>query len=192
MSGNLAEKISRVDTTVRQPDDTRTRSHMIVDGKPVILSLAGVRADTFLDVDDDAPIPERGDVIVALSRLGSPARLPSRAGRIAVKIAPTDDARALAPILDRVAFVAVLFPAFADGRGYTHARTVRDELRYQGEIRAIGDVGVDQLHYLARVGVTTFVLKETHRIDDALAALQRFSHFYVGTRAVPRGRLVGV
>jgi uncharacterized protein (DUF934 family) len=176
---------------VRAVEDTRTRSHMIVDGKPVILSLAGVRADTFDDVDDDAPIPERGDVIVSLARLGSPARLPSRSGRIAVKVAPADDPRALAPILERTAFVALLFPAFADGRGYTHARTVREELGYQGEIRAIGDVGVDQLHYLARVGVTTFVLKDTHRVDDALAALQRFSHFYVGTRAVPRARLVG-
>ena len=183
MSGNLAEKISRVDTTVREVKPV-TRSHMIVDGKPTILSLAGVRTDTFHDIDDDTALPDRGDVIVSLARLGSPARLPSRSGRIAIKVAPTDDPRALAPILERIAFVAIEFPAFADGRGYTHARTVREEMRYQGEIRATGDVGVDQLHYLARVGVTTFVLKDTHRIDDALTALQRFSHFYVGTRAV--------
>ena len=191
MSGNLAEKISKVDTTVREVKPV-TRSHMIVDGKPTILSLAGVRTDTFHDVDDDTALPDRGDVIVSLARLGSPPRLPSRSGQIANKVAPTDDPRALAPILERIAFVAIEFPAFADGRGYTHARTVREEMRYQGEIRATGDVGVDQLHYLARVGVTTFVLKDTHRIDDALTALQRFSHFYVGTKAVPRGRLVGV
>jgi uncharacterized protein (DUF934 family) len=191
MSGNLAEKISKIDTTVRALEIGRTKSHMTIDGKPLILTLSGTRIDTFVDLDDEAPLADRGDLIVPLARLGARPSLPARIGRTAVKLAPTDDPRALAPLLDRLAFVAVDFPAFADGRGYTHARTLRDELGYQGEIRATGDVGVDQLHYLARVGVTTFVLKDTHRVDDAIAALQRFSHFYVGTRALPRASLLG-
>lgn len=194
MSGNLAEKISKIDTTVRVVDaaDGASRAHMKERGKPVILTLTGLRTDTFHDVLDDDAIPESGDVLVPLARLGTPPRFVMRSGRTAILLAPTDDPRALAPFLDRLAFVAVDFPAFADGRGYTHARTLRENLAYQGEIRATGDVGVDQLHYLARVGVTTFVLKSTHQVDDALAAIARFSHFYVGTRAVRRTSLIGV
>ncbi|HWU04755.1 MAG TPA: DUF934 domain-containing protein [Novosphingobium sp.] len=69
----------------------------------------------------------------------------------AVRIEPGDDARALLPHLERLKLVEVNFPAFTDGRGYSSARILR-EAGYAGELRAVGDIGVDQLSHLKRCG----------------------------------------
>ena len=69
----------------------------------------------------------------------------------AVRIEPGEDARALLPHLDRLALVEVNFPAFTDGRGFSSGRILR-EAGYIGELRAVGDIGVDQLSHLRRVG----------------------------------------
>ena len=69
----------------------------------------------------------------------------------AVRIEPGEDTRALLPHLDRLALVEVNFPAFTDGRGFSSGRILR-EAGYIGELRAVGDIGVDQLSHLRRVG----------------------------------------
>ena len=69
----------------------------------------------------------------------------------AVRLEPGDDARDLLPYLDRLKLVEVNFPAFTDGRGYSSARILR-EAGYAGELRAVGDIGVDQLSHLRRCG----------------------------------------
>jgi uncharacterized protein (DUF934 family) len=92
-------------------------------------------------------------------RDGAPASAPAVAladfaantNATAVRIEPGEDARALLPHLDRLALVEVNFPAFTDGRGYSSARVLR-EAGYAGELRAVGDIGVDQLSHLRRVG----------------------------------------
>ncbi len=73
----------------------------------------------------------------------------------AVRIEPGDDARALLPHLDRLALVEVTFPAFRDGRGYSSARILR-EAGYKGELRAAGDVLVDQVPFMKRCGFDSF------------------------------------
>ena len=73
----------------------------------------------------------------------------------AVRIEPGEDARELLPHLDRVALVEVNFPVFGDGRGYSAARILR-EAGYAGELRAVGDVGVDQLSHMIRCGFDAF------------------------------------
>ncbi|MBB6122528.1 DUF934 domain-containing protein [Sphingobium subterraneum] len=72
----------------------------------------------------------------------------------AVRIEPGEDARALLPQLDRIALIEVSFPAFGDGRGYSSARILR-EAGYTGELRASGDVLVDQVPAMRRVGFDT-------------------------------------
>ncbi len=67
----------------------------------------------------------------------------------AVRIEPGEDARALLPYLQQIALVEVNFPAFGDGRGYSAARILR-EAGYQGELRAVGDVLIDQLSHMVR------------------------------------------
>ena len=68
----------------------------------------------------------------------------SQSNATAVRLEPDEDARALIPHLDRLALIEVAFPKFRDGRGYSSARILR-EAGYVGELRAQGDVLVDQI-----------------------------------------------
>jgi uncharacterized protein (DUF934 family) len=98
----------------------------------------------------------------------------------AVRIEPGEDARALLPHLDRIALVEVAFPVFGDGRGYSAARILR-EAGYAGELRAEGDIGVDQLLAYRRCGFDSFAPKLA--LDPAVAetTLSRFADVYQKT-----------
>jgi uncharacterized protein (DUF934 family) len=73
----------------------------------------------------------------------------------AVRIEPGEDARDLLPHLDRLTLVEIAFPKFRDGRGYSSARILR-EAGYTGEMRAAGDVLVDQIAFMKRCGFDSF------------------------------------
>jgi uncharacterized protein (DUF934 family) len=135
--------------------------------------------------------PEQDDW--ALSR--DEARLPDRRRPVIVPLSlwrdrMTDTALApwlssdteldevLAAAFSRAPLVAIDFPAFTDGRGYTLARLLRERYGYLGEIRAIGDVLVDQLFYMSRCGFDALALREDQHLDDALRALGAFSVSY--------------
>ena len=98
----------------------------------------------------------------------------------AVRIEPGDDARDLLPHLDRIKLVEVNFPAYTDGRGYSAARILR-EAGYAGELRAVGDVLVDQLAFMRRCGFDSFAPNHPLNEADALAALARYEHVYQPT-----------
>ncbi|MEC7535122.1 MAG: DUF934 domain-containing protein [Pseudomonadota bacterium] len=91
----------------------------------------------------------------------------------AVRIEPGDDARELLPHLGRLSLVEVNFPAFGDGRGYSSARILR-EAGYEGELRAVGDVLVDQLAYMRRCGFAAFEPDQQLDKDDVQAAFYRW------------------
>jgi len=95
----------------------------------------------------------------------------------AVRIEPGDDARELLPHLGRLALVEVNFPAFGDGRGYSSARILR-EAGYEGELRAVGDVLVDQLAYMRRCGFDAFEPDQQLDKDDVTAAFERWPEVY--------------
>ncbi|HBM29047.1 MAG TPA: hypothetical protein DDZ92_09195 [Halomonas sp.] len=84
----------------------------------------------------------------------------------------------LASELKMAPAVAVDFPAFTDGRGYTIARLLRERYGFTGEIRAVGDVLVDQLDYMRRCGFSTMALRDDQHPEDALRALNAFSVRY--------------
>lgn len=84
----------------------------------------------------------------------------------------------LASELKAAPAVAVDFPAFTDGRGYTIARLLRERYGFTGEIRAVGDVLVDQLDYMRRCGFSTMALRDDQHPEDALRALNAFSVRY--------------
>ena len=77
---------------------------------------------------------------------------------LAVLIKPADNTRALAPYLDSIALIAVSFPAFNDGRAFSHASILREKLGYKGELRAVGDVLIDPIPLMLRVGITSFAV----------------------------------
>ncbi|PLK26378.1 DUF934 domain-containing protein [Novosphingobium sp. TH158] len=98
----------------------------------------------------------------------------------AVRLEPGDDARDLLPYLDRIRLVEVNFPAYTDGRGYSAARILR-EAGYQGELRAVGDVLVDQLAYMRRCGFDSFAPEHPLNQADAEAAMARYAEVYQPT-----------
>ena len=95
----------------------------------------------------------------------------------AVRIEAGEDAQLLIPHLDRVALVEVDFPRFRDGRGYSTARLLR-EAGYTGELRAAGDVLVDQMLFMRRCGFDSFAPDAP--VDEAVlaAALARYPYVY--------------
>ena len=98
----------------------------------------------------------------------------------AVRIEPGEDARELLPHLDRISLIEVNFPGFGDGRGYSAARILR-EAGYQGELRAVGDVLVDQIVAMRRCGFDSF--HPAKALDDAAVerALTRYDDVYQKT-----------
>ena len=103
-----------------------------------------------------------------------------QANAVAVRIEPGDDARELLPHLDRLALVEVNFPTFGDGRGYSSARILR-EAGYTGELRAVGEVLVDQIAYMRRCGFDAFAPGTPLNESDVEAAFARFPHVYQKT-----------
>jgi uncharacterized protein (DUF934 family) len=95
----------------------------------------------------------------------------------AVRIESGEDARVLLPYLDRIALVEVSFPKFRDGRGYSSARILR-EAGYTGELRAQGDVLVDQIPLMRRCGFDSFAPEAP--VDEAVlaASLARYEFHY--------------
>ena len=105
------------------------------------------------------------------------AFLDTQTNATAVRLEAGDDARALLPYLDRIALVEVSFPSFRDGRGYSAARILR-EAGYVGELRAQGDVLVDQMPLMKRCGFDSFAPES--EIDPATleASLTRYENVY--------------
>ena len=84
----------------------------------------------------------------------------------------------LAPHTDKLTLIAINFPKFADGRGYSFARILRERFDFVGELRAIGDVLHDQLFYLKRCGFDAFAVREDKDAEAALEGLSDFSENY--------------
>ncbi len=95
----------------------------------------------------------------------------------AVRIEPGEDARALLGQLDRIALVEVNFPGFGDGRGYSAAQILR-EAGYAGELRAVGDVLVDQIAAMRRCGFDAFAPNAPLDPADVEVALNRWPDVY--------------
>mgnify|MGYP001362521789 CR=1 FL=1 len=117
---------------------------------------------------DDEPV---ADPAVTVDSFGD------QSNAAAVRIEPGDDARDLLPYLDRLKLVEINFPVFGDGRGYSAARILR-EAGYAGELRAVGDVLVDQLAAMRRCGFDSFAPETPLDPADAEAALARWPDVY--------------
>lgn len=127
------------------------------------------------------PLPTDGDVIVPLQRwLDERYSLTHRAGRIGVLLNGDDEPENIAEDLRLFGVVAVDFPRFTDGRGYSTGRLLRERYGWRGELRAVGDVQRDQLFYLARCGFDAFMLRDGEDAAVALNAFHDFSERYQG------------
>jgi len=143
-----------------------------VDGSWVEAAVDGwriIRGADHAAVDGDVlPL----DRYLALAAAGA---LPDRVG---AWLAPDQDPARLGEALGALALVAVDFPTFRDGRGFSTATLLRTAHGYRGELRAIGDVLVDLLFFMKRVGFSSFALRADQKMHYAEAALRTFSDAY--------------
>jgi uncharacterized protein (DUF934 family) len=96
----------------------------------------------------------------------------------AVRIEPGEDARELVPHLGRLKLVEIAFPKFRDGRGYSSAAVLR-QAGFTGEIRAAGDVLVDQIGFMRRVGFDSFAPNKPLDPKVVKATLDRYPYVYM-------------
>jgi len=158
----------------------------------VLIKQRRVVADTWQllkrGADGSLPVlPERGDVVVPLGLwLERRPDLLAYPGRLGVWLDSHEDPAAIAGDLERLELVAVNFPKFGDGRGYSIARLLRERYGYAGELRAIGEVARDLLFYMAGCGFDAFALREGENVDEAIAAFSDFSETYQASTAQPQ------
>lgn len=132
------------------------------------------------------PVLDSEDVIVPLQHwLPDPERWLARPGRSGVWLSPDHDPEQLKPWLNRLPLVAIDFPSFTDGRGYSQARLLRERYNYAHELRAIGDVWHDHLRALWLVGFDAFEIKPGKPLEPCATALESFSEQYQASYREP-------
>jgi uncharacterized protein (DUF934 family) len=148
----------------------------------VITSDGRIRQDNWIIV----PRPAEGE---SLDVPGEPALIPADlwlAGKehyqgrddIGVWLDSHEEPEMLAGVVNELPVVAVNFPKFSDGRGYSIARLLRERLHYRNELRAVGDVLLDQLQFMKRCGFDSFVLRADKDINKAARCLNFFTQGY--------------
>jgi uncharacterized protein (DUF934 family) len=138
-----------------------------------------VSDDKWIAIADDQPIPDTGDILVGFARYDrDDFDYGKRRGRLGLRIDPEDDLLQVITHLPKVELIAINFPKFGDGRGYTKARLLRERFGYTGELRAVGEVLGDQLFYMLRCGFDAFQLVDGKSIEAALRCFDDFSVRY--------------
>jgi uncharacterized protein (DUF934 family) len=127
-----------------------------------------------------------GNVIVPLAYWQTHRDALLNRGDVAVWLAPGEEPKDMEDDLSALPLIAIHFPAFKDGRGYSYARELRTRYGFKGEVRATGDVLRDQLFYMTRCGFNAFEVREDRSIEEALEGLKDFSVTYQGDVNEPR------
>ena len=130
---------------------------------------------------DDVPAPEGAPLILPLAQW-----LQQRDPAQGLWLAPDDDAESLAELLPQLPLIAVDFPSFRDGRGYSQAYVLRTRLGWTGELRAVGDVLRDQLSHMRQCGFDAFAVRADKSAEDALKGLAGMSVLYGRSVIEPR------
>ena len=132
-----------------------------------------------------ADVPEGVAAIVPLALWRAERDALRARGEIGVWLKADDDPELLVADVGALPLIAVDFPQFTDGRGYSTARLLREKHGFTGELRAIGDVLRDQLYYLWQCGFNAFAVRADRDLEDALKGLTDFSDNYQATWARP-------
>ncbi|MFT5592663.1 MAG: hypothetical protein ACI8SR_001025 [Oceanicoccus sp.] len=127
--------------------------------------------------DYESDLPQGSILVESNYWLDNKAALQAR-GDVAIYLNGDADLESLKDELVNFDLIAVNFPAFADGRGYSLARLLKERYNFQGEIRAIGDVLLDQLYFMKRCGFDTYLLKDGLKAEKALQYFASFSDPY--------------
>lgn len=145
---------------------------------PKIIKDKHIINNEWLIVNNDDDLLPEGQLLVSLSIWESQKSTLLERPTVGLWLQNDQCVSAIADDLNHFAVIAIDFPAFMDGRGFSIARLLRDRYQYQGEIRATGGVIRDQLCYLKRCGFNAFDMEEDINLEAALASLDDFSESY--------------
>ncbi len=148
---------------------------------PLLINHAVVSDDRWLLVDADNLSGHLNDDIVVPFELYVAQREPllRAKGQLGVEINGDQDLDVLLQDLDKLALIAIEFPVFSDGRGFSFARILR-RAGFKGQIRAVGDVTRDRLAYMERCGFDAFAIADERYSDEVLSAFTEVSVQYQG------------
>jgi uncharacterized protein (DUF934 family) len=129
-----------------------------------------VAEDRWVSIDGEQPVPEGEDVIVSLTVFEEQrhALLTRNVGRLGVYLEADDQIDGIVEDLNKISLVALDFPSFADGRAYSKARLLRDRHGFAGQIRATGDVRIDQVQHMRRSGFDALQINHQPTVDSLM------------------------
>jgi uncharacterized protein (DUF934 family) len=137
---------------------------------------------SFVDASGAETIPATGPVIVSLEQWQAQRdALLARGTPLGVRLRSDQPPERIAGDLEHFAVVALEFPKFRDGRAYSYARLLRERYGYRGELRAVGEVLLEQLFFMLRTGFDAFDLTSDDPLRDYQTAVGEFSVWYQPT-----------
>jgi uncharacterized protein (DUF934 family) len=152
-----------------------------------LIKAGKVVEDTFFDASGAETIPPSGAVIVSLEQWRAQRdALLARGAPLGLRLHSDQSPELVADDVPRFALIALEFPKFRDGRAYSYARLLRERYGFEGELRAVGDVLMEQLLFMLRTGFDAFDLQQS---PDPVAAFQTaMSDFSVWYQPTADGR----
>lgn len=142
-------------------------------------------ADEWLHVGNEGDLPAQGNLIVPLARWAAVRdELLARKNPLGIKLASSEAPERIREDLGRFDLVALEFPVFRDGRAYSHARLLREQYGFKGELRAAGNVLYDQFSFMHRCGFDAY---EVQKDIDAQRFAKALSEFTLRYQSDPDG-----
>lgn len=148
------------------------KNGQIVDDAWLVLKLSEEQAP------ESVALPDTPTLLPLAVWLAHKDEILARKQPVGIWLESNEGPESIANDLKHFTIIGVNFPKFADGRGYSTARLLRERFAYSGEIRALGDVLRDQLFLLKRCGFDAFAVRQDKDIEAALAGLNAFSESY--------------
>jgi uncharacterized protein (DUF934 family) len=141
-----------------------------------------VVADPFFDATAAETLPPSGSVLVTLDQWKAQrAALLARGTPLGIRLHSDQSPELIADDVAHFALIALEFPKFRDGRAYSYARLLRERYGFKGELRAVGDVLMEQLFFMLRTGFDAFELRSERPLEQYRTALADFSVWYQPT-----------
>jgi Uncharacterized protein conserved in bacteria len=144
---------------------------------PKLIKGNAVVEDSWRRLADTDATPDSGSYLIPLEKWLGLTDVDHKNASLAPWIGPDDDIEESLSLLMDASLIAIDFPTFMDGRGFSTAEILRHG-GYAGELRAIGNLIQDQLFFLKRCGFDTIELREGTDLEKAVASLEDFSICY--------------
>jgi uncharacterized protein (DUF934 family) len=139
-------------------------------------------ADPFVNAAALDVLPAGGALIVSAAQWRAQRdTLIARGTPLGIRLKSDEPPELVAADLAQFALVALEFPRFRDGRAYSYARLLRERYAFEGEVRAVGEVLLEQLFFMLRSGFNAFELSGGDPLADYRTALGEFSVWYQPT-----------